>query len=401
MDVDWPPVSPAVRDLIRQASLLITDPPADWVSLLHDASLSGVRMKAIADDPVLAEGTRRTNLANTMRWAQHNVDHPGDRVPAQLTPEIMTAARDLVRRGLDESSLDAFRTAQSAAWRMWMDICFGLTDDPAVLRELLDVTSLSISTFIDDTVTAMSEQMRAEREELARGTHAQRQEAVSLVLEGAPIPRTRAESQLGYRLSGPQTALILWSVTPGAATQLEAAAQELSRATPTGRSLPIVAGASSWWMWLPTNGIGSPDLSGFVDSRVSVGRPGTDVEGFRSSHFQALSTQRRHARLGASRQIVHYDDIRLASLLTTDEAAGNEFVADTLGALATADDELVDTIRTWITLQCNTSRTAEVMYTHRNTIIRRLARADELLPRPLADNLVDIAAALEITRWRE
>ena len=28
------------------------------------------------------------------------------------------------------------------------------------------------------------------------------------------------------------------------------------------------------------------------------------------------------------------------------------------------------------------------------------ARADELLPRPLADNLVDIAAALELLRWR-
>ncbi|MGV9670498.1 MULTISPECIES: PucR family transcriptional regulator [unclassified Gordonia (in: high G+C Gram-positive bacteria)] len=400
MDGEWPEVSPEVRDLIRQASILVTDPPAGWVDVLHDASLSGVRMKTIADDPVLAEGTRRTNLANTMRWAHHNVSHPGERVPAQLTPEIMTAARDLVRRGLDESSLDAFRTAQSAAWRLWMDICFELTEDPTVLRQLLDVTSLSISTFIDDTVTAMSEQMRAEREELSRGTHAQRQEAVSLVLEGAPIPLARAESQLGYRLSGPHTALVLWSVTPGAATQLESAAQELSRATSARRTLPIVAGASSWWMWLPANGIGDPDLSSFADIRVSVGRPAVDVEGFRSSHFQALSTQRRHARLGASRQVVHYDDIRLASLLTADEAAGKEFVTDTLGALADADDELVDTIRTWIGLQCNTSRTAETMYTHRNTIIRRLARADELLPRPLTDALVDIAAALEIMRWR-
>ena len=46
------------------------------------------------------------------------------------------------------------------------------------------------------------------------------------------------------------------------------------------------------------------------------------------------------------------------------------------------------------------SNPAERLYTHRNTVIRRLARADELLPRPLADNLVDIAAALELLRWR-
>ena len=48
----------------------------------------------------------------------------------------------------------------------------------------------------------------------------------------------------------------------------------------------------------------------------------------------------------------------------------------------------------------NTSRTAERLYTHRNTVLRRLARADELLPCPLAENVVSVAAALEVLRWR-
>ncbi len=34
------------------------------------------------------------------------------------------------------------------------------------------------------------------------------------------------------------------------------------------------------------------------------------------------------------------------------------------------------------------------------SIIRRLARADELLPKPMADNIVAIAAALEVLHWR-
>ena len=33
-------------------------------------------------------------------------------------------------------------------------------------------------------------------------------------------------------------------------------------------------------------------------------------------------------------------------------------------------------------------------------LVRRLARADELLPRPLADNVVDVAVALDVLRWR-
>lgn len=400
MDVDWPTVSPQIQDLIRAGARQILNPPKDWIDQLHDASLSGARMRAVADDPVLAEGARRANWANTMRWALHNVENPGARVPAQLTPEIMVATYDLVRRGLDEASLDAFRTAQSVAWRLWMEICFGLTDNLVVLRELLDVTSLSISTFIDDTVTAMSEQMRAERDELARGTHTQRREALTLVLEGAPIPTARAEAQLGYRLSGPHTSVVLWSATVDPAPDLEAAADALVRSSGATARLTIIASATSWWLWLPVKAIGVPDLTALPGVRVSGGRGGTDIDGFRSSHFQALATQRRHARLGAQQQVVHYDDIRLASLLTADTAAGDQFVADTLGELAHADTDLIDTLRTWIRLQCNTSRTASELYTHRNTVIRRLARADELLPRPLDHSLVDVTAALEVLRWR-
>ena len=168
-------------------------------------------MRPVAEDPVLAAATRRANLANLLHWAAANVQHPGRRVPANTGPEVLEAARDLVRRGLDESALDSYRTAQSVAWRRWMEICFELTDDPAQLRELLDVSALSIATFIDDTVAAVSERMRAERDELTRGAHAERRATVTLLLEGAPISRARAEAQLGYGLTGPHTAAIVWS----------------------------------------------------------------------------------------------------------------------------------------------------------------------------------------------
>jgi DNA-binding PucR family transcriptional regulator len=37
---------------------------------------------------------------------------------------------------------------------------------------------------------------------------------------------------------------------------------------------------------------------------------------------------------------------------------------------------------------------------HRNTLLRRLARADTLLPRPLLERSVQVAVALEAVRWR-
>ncbi len=399
VESDQPDISPRVRELIRQGAQIVSDPRVEWAEALHDATLSGVRMKAIAEDPVLSDGVRRANLANTLRWAQHNVKSPGEPVPAQLTGEILAATRELVRRGLDESALDTFRSAQGVAWRLWMRVCFGLTDDVAELHELLDASSRSINAFIEDSVAVMSEQMRAERAELSRDTHAQRREAVTLVLEGAPIPTSRAETQLRYRLSGPQMAVVLWGVSPDAAAQLEVAASAVAAAAGTDHRLTVVTGATSSWMWLPVNDIQLPDLSATPDIRVSAGRPGSGVDGFRSSHFQAVSTQRMHSRIDIRRQFVRYDEIRLVSLLTTDETESRDFTADVLGDLATADPELRHTLHTWITLQCNTSHTAEALYTHRNTVIRRLARAEELLPRPLRENLLDVAAALEVAHW--
>lgn len=401
VSVTWPSTSPRVRELFRRGAESALHPPVEWIEEMHAAALGGVRMAEVADDPVLAEGTRRTNLANMLHWAAANVQHPGRRVTVEITDEILDAARDLVRRGLDESSLDAFRTAQSVAWRRWMEICFKLTDDPAELRELLEISSLSISTFIDDTVEAMSERMRAERADLLRDTHAERRETVALLLEGAPIPTARAEAQLGYRLVGPQVGAVIWAAATGTRAQdLESVADELARAAGVRRRLIVVASAASLWVWLPAAGSPPiPHMDAYPDVRVAFGRAADGLAGFRSSHFEALTTQRLIARLSSTHQVVGYDDIRLASLLTADPAAADEFVRDTLGELAGADAVTLEILRTWISLQCNTSRTSEALYTHRNTVLRRLARADDLLPRPLAENLLDVAAALEILRW--
>jgi DNA-binding PucR family transcriptional regulator len=401
----WPEVSPRVRALVRRGAEQVLDPRAEWVSELHQASLSGERMRPVAEDPVLAEGTRRTNLANLMHWAASNVQHPGRRVPANLGPEALEAARDLVRRGLDESALDAYRTAQQVAWRRWMEICFELTDDPAELRELLDVSSLSISTFIDDTVAAVSAQMQAERDELTRGTMAERRTAVTLLLAGAPIGRSRAEAQLGYRLSGPHTAGIVWGGAGTDADDLEAAAEALMRVAGAQHRLTVVASAAALWVWLPVPAAPAVEsLAGprgaHPEVRVALGRPGRDLAGFRRSHLDAATTQRMLAALTSPQQVARYDDVQLVALLTGDRAASEEFVADTLGGLASAEPEVVETVRTYVREQCNASRTAERLYTHRNTVLRRLARADELLPQPLADNLVAVAAALDVLHWR-
>jgi DNA-binding PucR family transcriptional regulator len=92
--------------------------------------------------------------------------------------------------------------------------------------------------------------------------------------------------------------------------------------------------------------------------------------------------------------------VQLVELLTGEPTQADEFLVDTLGGLLHAEADTQQTVLTYVRELGSTSRTAERLYTHRNTVLRRLARADELLPRPLAENVVGVAAALEVLRWR-
>ena len=65
-----------------------------------------------------------------------------------------------------------------------------------------------------------------------------------------------------------------------------------------------------------------------------------------------------------------------------------------------ANAELQETVLTFIDEQHNASRAAERLFIHRNTLLRILTRAQQLLPRPLDQAGVHIAVALETLRWQ-
>jgi DNA-binding PucR family transcriptional regulator len=400
----WEPPSPRVRELIRQGAELAVRAPEEWLREVDAATLSGPHNKELADDPALAAATRRANRSNLLFWAAANVQAPGRRVPANVGPPQLDIARDLVRRGLNESALDAYRSGQTVALRFWTEICFGLTADPGELRELLDVSSRSIAAFVDDTIAGVTEQIAREREELTSGTHAERLETVSLLLDGSPIPAARAEQRLGYPLAGEHTAAVVWSDGPQADLgALDRAAELVASAAGDRRPLTVLAGAATRWVWVH----GRPDpeplrvrAASLPEVRIAVGSTGEGVDGFRRGHLDALAVQRMLARLASPHQIATHEEVELVALLTADPKNAGHFVRRVLGALEAAEPEVTEAVRVFIAAQCNASRAAELLYVHRNTLLRRLARADRLLPRPVAENVVEVAAALEVLRWR-
>ncbi|AGC61256.1 putative regulatory protein [Mycobacterium liflandii 128FXT] len=390
-------------ELIRQGAKAVLDGSQQWLDEYDRVTMAA--NPAIADDPVLAEATRRSIRSSLIHWAAANVSNPGAPVAPNLGPEPLSIARDMVRRGLDPFT---FRIAQTVGWRLWMGVAFGLTSDPDELRELFEVTYRSISEFVEATSAGIAAQMQRERDELARGTHAERREVTALILDGAPISRQRAEARLGYALNRTHTAAVIWSDEPdGDLNRLDRVVDAFGRAADFARPLTVIAGAATRWVWVANAANATLDVEQVEQAvrdvpgaRIAIGAAATGIEGFRRSHLEALTTQRMVAGLNSRQRVALFADIQLIALIAQNPEAANDFIKNTLGDFESAGAELHKTVLTFVNEQCSIGRTTKVLYTHRNTLLRRLDRAQQLLPRPLDHSSVHVAVALEALQWR-
>lgn len=393
--------SPRAQALFREvATSFLVDLP-EMLVWVEDASLAAAP-QAAADDPVLAASWRLANARLLNHWLISVIADPD--VPVQpLAADAASAelARDLVRRGLDATALDTYRAGQNVSWQLWMERCFAMTSEPALLHELLTASARSIFAYVDATVAEITALVMSEREEILGGRHAERLAVISLVLEGAPISVDTASTQLGHDLRRRQVAAVLWH-SPGQPGSLEQAADALSRAL-GGRPLTVVATASSLWLWCACKEVSAEVATRATQQydgvRIALGTPGTGLEGFRRSHLHALATQRLLLRTSEAPRVAMFEDVQVVGLLTADEERAAEFVTRTLGGLATADHVLRETLRTYLREGSSASKTARVLFTHRNTVLGRLSRAELLLPRPLEGQGLAVALALEVVHW--
>jgi DNA-binding PucR family transcriptional regulator len=397
------PLSPQAADLVRRIARTVLDEPADLMDQVH-AAVSAAADEPLRSEPVLAAEVAASTRSNVLHWAAGIARDPGGRVPANLTPEVLGIAREAFRRGIEQTVYTTYHAGQNVVQAYWMRTAFALSADPAVLRQALAAGSASVAGFVEDMVAALSEQLRRERADLARSSHARRFEVVSLILDSAPITTGRAGAQLGYDLRRRHTAAVLWT-DPRRPDQaaLAAAAEALGPVTRARQVLTVIASSSSVWAWLAAAAdTGAAAITAATAAhpavRVAVGPAGTGADGFRRSHFDAVATQRLMSRRPDLR-VARFADVQLVALALADEQGAREFVARTLGTLADADPDLRDTLCVYIGEQFSAARAARALYTHRNTVLNRLQRAERLLPHRLAGHGLEIGVALEIAQW--
>ncbi len=169
----------------------------------------------------------------------------------------------------------------------------------------------------------------------------------------------------------------------------------------------MIAGAATRWVWVANAANATLDVEQVEQAvrdvpgaRIAIGAAATGIEGFRRSHLEALTTQRMVAGLNSRQRVALFADIQLIALIAQNPEAANDFIKNTLGDFESAGAELHKTVLTFVNEQCSIGRTTKVLYTHRNTLLRRLDRAQQLLPRPLDHSSVHVAVALEALQWR-
>ena len=113
-------------------------------------------------------------------------------------------------------------------------------------------------------------------------------------------------------------------------------------------------------------------------TQLAVGTPGEGVEGFRSSHRQALSTY-RIAR-GTTQPVTTFADVVLLALTLQDPTLAREFVRCELGPLAGDDARsqlLRETLRAYFDAGQNAAAAAAALGVHERTVTYRLRSIEQ------------------------
>lgn len=396
-------LSPRIKGLIREGAWIALHRSSEWIEEFDRFAVTASPI--IAHDAELAAILSRSNHATMIHFVSSMLRNPSAPVAPNIGPETLSLVRELNERGFDASLLDMYRTAYNLAWRRWTEIVFDLTSDPDELRELNDVPQEVVKEFVDATLAAIATQMHLDHTELTRDKRAERREVVELIIQDAPINTERAQAKLGYRLSRCHTAAIVWcDEGRGDDNQLDQAVEAFSEAVGCSQPLTVYCESATRWVWV--SDIATPDIEqiqkAFHDLaavRIAIGTPAPGIDGFRRSYMQALSVQRMVTRLHSPQRVAIFGDVQMVALLTENSCGADEFIAHTLGDFESASPVLHATVLTYIKAECNASRAAKLLYTHRNTVLHRLETAQRLLPRPLDNTIIQVAVAIEALQW--
>lgn len=362
------------------------------------------QIPALASDPQL---TAELHASTKSQWRVFLTILERPTFDVLLPPQAVDLAVSIARRGLDLGILlKVYRVAADATWEFMVSVADAVPEGGPDHADVLKLLWGRAGHWINQAIEQLMRTYAAEREAAIQGAFARRSEAIHSLLRGEAIPVDTATRELGHQMRAQQTCLVLWfdDETPEAsAADLEALAQAIARDLEAGRPLTVVVGRHELWAWLATRKV--PDaarIAAVVEknaAHAAIGGTFPGVDGFRTSHREAVDAQKFVLRSGTLGPVTAYGDIELACLISENPDGARHLVERELGKLGAPDpalDVVRETLSHYLRNGSNIVLTASELYVHRNTVRYRLDQAEELVGHPLTERRTEMDVALRL-----
>lgn len=404
---NWPKASERIIALMRRGAEmgleLATSPM--FLDALEGINFKGNNTDDLHDDPIVQAKHRRAIRASIIHWINAIIERPDQAVAAYSLDEAVDSAAEMYQANAAQMLQKNSHSIQDISWQYWMKIVFLLTKDPLELQQLLELSSISIRTFNEDSL-----QLWLERLELidANRKLSESEEQIDLVgkiIDGQEIDLARACHALNYSFRQSHHSAIVWSEEIDTEiSALEAVASVFQKSCQQTESLKIIASPSVIWVWVSAESavnerVLETVLKQHKNVRLSFGSSGQGLDGFRRAHLDAQAAQRVLGRLKSNIQLVNYERVRLMAFLSKDAKSIQHYSEHVLGKLTQAPATVRQSLHAFLECGCNATEAAKKLHIHRNTLLGRLTKAEDMLPRPLDDNRIQVAVALEALYW--
>ncbi|GAA4120862.1 helix-turn-helix domain-containing protein [Nocardioides fonticola] len=369
-------------------------------------------------DPTIVElfgASTESNVESFFRMAQYTLD------VAELRPPSAAVeyARRLAQRGISSHALvRSYRVGQQRVLDWTFEEIARQEADPVVAMAAVQVMQAISFDYVDRMAEQVVAEYEAERDRWLANRNTVRAALLAALVDGDEVDVAAGERALGYRLRQQHLGFVVWGRDADGSThelrRLENAADAVADAVgAVGAPLFVPQDASSGWAWVPLDAAVVLDDVALARVRAAIGRsvrvalgaPASGVNGFRTTHLDALRAFAVASTAGERGDAVvsHLDPgLRAAGLLAADLEAARELVAGALGGLAEDSEpvaRLRETLAVFLAERGSYLAAARRLHVHKNTVKYRVDRAVALRGRPLEEDRLDLELALVGCRW--
>lgn len=409
---DWPKASERILELMRCGAELGLELATSklFLDALEGVNFQGNNKDDLHDDPVMQAKHRRAIRASIIHWLNAIIKSPDQAVTPYAVYESVDSTAEMYQAQAAEILQKNAHAVQDIAWQYWMKIVFQLTKDARELQQLLELSSISMRTYNEASLTLWLERLERITSDKKRGDIEEQRELVGKIISGEERDLIRASGILNYSFKQAHHSAIVWSEEIDTEiSTLENVATVFQKACQQNHSLKVIASPSVIWVWASAEfSVNEKILETVLKQNTGVrisfgsaghGGAGNGIDGFRRAHLDAQAAQRVLGRLESNIQLVSYERVRLMAFLSKDAKSIQHYSEHVLGELAQAPATVRQSLHAFLECGCNATEAAKKLHTHRNTLLRRLTKAEDMLPRPLAENRIQVAVALEALYW--